>query len=47
MSVDAGGGKLKWPKAIKKVNKQAHNFFLIKEMYIGMTYWLKKIWGQG
>ena len=22
MSVDAGSGKLKWPKAIKKVNKQ-------------------------
>ena len=30
MSVDAGGGKLKSfqeAKAIKKVNKQAHNFF--------------------
>ena len=33
MIVDAGGGKLnnlKWPKAIKKVNKQAHQKILKK-----------------
>ena len=39
MSVDAGGGKLKWPKATKKVNKQAHqkNFLKIQEMQGWLT----------
>ena len=38
MSVDAGGGKhFKWPKTIKKVNRQpAHQFFQFKKI-LGLT----------
>ena len=47
MLVVANSNHFKWSKAIKKVNKQAHqkNFFISRN--VGMTHWWKKYGDKG